>query len=124
MSDVTPRPPTQTPVLSFPAFPKPVPQIVLWADAGRPCEVLLRDQLSAAGYQVVKWSSEPATGYPPHVHIYPELMWLISGSLTVILPVERRMIELTAGDRIEIPAGLAHGTMAGADGAVYLLATR
>ncbi len=111
-------------VLSFPVFPKPAPHIMLWEDPGRPHEALLRSRLSAAGYQVVKWSSEPATGYPPHVHIYPELLWLISGSLTVILPGEDRMIELTAGDRIEMPAGLVHGTMAGADGALYLLATR
>ncbi len=116
--------PQEARVLPFPAFPKPEPRMVLWGEPERPREETLRGRLADAGYQAVKWSSEPATGYPPHVHIYPELLWLISGSLTVILPAERRLLELTPGDRIEIPQGLAHGTMAGADGATYLLATR
>ena len=71
-----------------------------------------------------RWSNDPATGYPPHAHIYPELLWLVAGSLTLILPAEERLLELTPGDRIEVPQGVVHGTMAGADGAVYLLATR
>lgn len=111
-------------VLPFPAFPKPLPRVFLWDEPGRPQEETVRGRLAVAGYQAVKWTSEPATGYPPHVHIYPELLWLISGSLTVILPAENRLLELTPGDRIEIPQGLAHGTMAGADGATYLLATK
>jgi quercetin dioxygenase-like cupin family protein len=111
-------------ILPFPSIPKPVVQVSLWDGTVRPSEETLRARLTADGYQAVKWSGDPRTGYPPHAHIYPELLWLISGSLTVILPAESRLLELVAGDRIEIPRGLAHGTMAGADGAVYLLATR
>lgn len=111
-------------VLPFPTFPKPAPRVILWEAPGLPQEAAVRSQLTEAGYQAVKWTSEPATGYPPHVHIYPELLWLISGSLTVILPAAGRMLELAPGDRIEIPQGLAHGTMAGAEGATYLLATK
>jgi len=111
-------------VLPFPTFPKPAPRVILWEAPGLPQEAAVRSQLTEAGYQAVKWTSEPATGYPPHVHIYPELLWLISGSLTVILPAANRMLELAPGDRIEIPQGLAHGTMAGAEGATYLLATK
>jgi hypothetical protein len=48
----------------------------------------------------------------------------LSGNLTVILPVEKRLLELLPGDRVEVPQGVVHGTMAGAEGAVYLLATR
>ena len=84
----------------------------------------LRDQLTADGYQVVKWSSGPAEGFPPHMHIYPELLLVVEGELTVLLPAENRMLELVPGDRVEFPAGMVHGTMAGADGATYLLATR
>lgn len=121
-NDAAPSPTAR--VLPFPAFPRPAPRVLLWDESGRPCEEALRRRLAEAGYQVVKWTSEPATGYPPHVHIYPELLWLLVGSLTIILPAEGRMIELAPGDRVELPQGLAHGTMAGADGAIYLLATR
>ena len=111
-------------VIAFPKFAKPAVQVTLWNEPGRPHEQTLRARLAAEGYGVVKWQNEPATGYPPHAHVYPELLWLISGSLTIILPVDRRLLELTPGDRIEMPQGTVHGTMAGADGAVYLLATR
>ncbi len=111
-------------VLHFPSAPKPTVQVILWEGSGRPLEEVLRERLAADGYQAVKWSNEPVTGYPPHVHIYPELLWLISGSVTVILPAQNRMLELSPGDRIEVPQGIVHGTMAGAEGAIYLLATR
>lgn len=111
-------------VLKFPEKARPCVQVTLWEGPGCPSEERQRAQLMADGYQVVRWASEPATGYPPHLHIYPELLWLVSGSLTVVLPAEDRLLELSPGDRAEMPAGLVHGTMAGADGAVYLLATR
>lgn len=111
-------------LLSFPEKARPRVWVTLWEGPGRPAEEALRAQLTAGGYQVVRWANEPATGYPPHLHIYPELICVVSGSLTVILPAERRLLELEPGDRAELPAGLVHGTMAGADGAVYLLATR
>ncbi len=112
------------PILAFPSLPRPAVRVTLWEGPGRPDEESLRARLAADGYQAVRWSSEPAQGYPPHVHIYPELLWLVRGTLTVLLLAERRMFELVPGDRIEVPQGVVHGTMAGADGATYLLATR
>lgn len=110
--------------LQFPRFPRPTARVVLWDGPQPPDEARIRDQLTAEGYQAVRWSVEPATGYPPHAHIYPELLWLLSGSLAVLLTAEGRMLELAPGDRVELPVGVVHGTMAGAEGAVYLLATR
>ena len=111
-------------VLRFPQFVRPMVQVTLWAESGHPTEELLRSRLAAEGYQAVRWRNEPATGYLPHAHIYPELMWLVSGALTLILPAGGRLIELAPGDCAVIPQGLVHGSMAGAEGAVYLLATR
>lgn len=110
--------------LQFPQRPRPAVRVVLWDGPGRPDEDVVRQRLVSEGYQCVRWSSEGATGYPPHAHIYPELLWLVSGSLTLILPAEGRLLELAPGDRAEVPVGIVHGTMAGAEGAVYLLATR
>jgi len=111
-------------VLPFPQRPRPMAQVTLWDGRSRPDEDALRADLTAQGYQVVAWKSAPAEGFPPHLHIYPELMWLLRGSLTIILPAEDRLLELAPGDRVALPAGLVHGTMAGAEGAAYLLATR
>lgn len=110
--------------LPFPHFPRPAVQVTLWAEPGTPVEADIRARLIADGYQAVKWQNEAATGYPPHAHIYPETLWLLEGSLTVVLPAESRLLDLTPGDRVELPKGVLHGTMAGPEGAVYLLATR
>jgi quercetin dioxygenase-like cupin family protein len=111
-------------VLPFPERPRPAPVVTLWARRDRPGAATLRAQLTSEGYQVVAWSSGPAEGFPPHAHIYPELLLVVEGELTVLLPAENRMLDLGPGDRVELPAGMVHGTMAGADGATYLLATR
>lgn len=111
-------------VLAFPERPRPAPVVTLWGGRDRPDAATLRCQLTADGYQVVQWSSGPAEGFPPHMHIYPELLWVVEGELTVLLLSEDRMLDLAPGDRVELPAGMVHGTMAGADGATYLLATR
>jgi quercetin dioxygenase-like cupin family protein len=110
--------------LQFPEFPKPHVRVTLWEGPGKPTEELLRERLSAEGYGVVKWHSDSARGYGPHAHIYPETMWVFEGSVTVALPAEGRLIELLPGDRIEIPQGVLHAVVAGAEGAAYLLATR
>ncbi len=110
--------------IAFPSFPKPAVRVVLWEGPGKPTEAGIRERLTAEGYGVVKWTTEPVTGYPPHAHIYPETMWVVEGSLTVILPADDRLLELLPGDRIEVPQGIVHGVMAGEDGAAYLLATR
>ncbi len=102
--------------LQFPKYSKPAVKVVLWEGPGRPTEEELRGHLATEGYGVVLWRTEPATGYPPHAHIYPEAMWVIEGSLTIVLPAEARLIEM--------PRGMLHGIMAGADGAVSLLATK
>jgi quercetin dioxygenase-like cupin family protein len=110
--------------LRFPEFPKPAPRVVLWEAARRPDEAAILDELTREGYGVVRYRQEPAAGYGPHAHVYPETMWVVEGNLTILLTSEARMIELLPGDRIDIPQGVAHGVIAGVEGAVYLLATK
>ena len=104
-------------VIHFPEFPKPTVSVVLWEERRRPDEAELRRRLANGGYESVRWASEPNQAYIPHAHIYPELLWLLAGSITIVLPATRRLLELAPGDRIELPPGLFHGVMAGPDGA-------
>jgi len=110
--------------LRFPEFPKPTPRVVLWEGARRPDEGTIHEELTGGGYGVVRYRQEPSAGYGPHAHVYPETMWVVEGSLTIILTSEARMVELLPWDRIDIPQGVVHGVIAGVEGAVYLLATK
>jgi quercetin dioxygenase-like cupin family protein len=111
-------------ILQFPEFPKLMAHVRLWAKPDRPDEAELRNTLASDGFQALRWRQRPSEGYPPHAHIYPETIWLVSGTLTVVLPAENRLLELCPGDRVDIPRGYLHGTIAGPDGATYLVATR
>ena len=94
MKDESRRLQVESGVLPFPKVRKPAPKVFLWEERRRPDENQLREQLAADGYQAVKWSSEPGQAYMPHAHIYPELLWLLTGSITVILTAERRLLVL------------------------------
>lgn len=111
-------------ILPFPALPKPVVSVTLWQERSRPNIKILREELAVEGYEVIRWASEPYQVYVPHAHIYTELLWLVEGNLTVILPAEGRLLELGPGDRVEVPAGILHASQAGPEGAAYLAATR
>ncbi len=110
--------------LSLPERPRPKVAVTLWEGRKRPRLEELREQLAREGYQAVKWASNPNQVYLAHAHIYGEVLWLVEGSLTLVLPADRRMLELNPGDRVEVPAGTLHGTQAGPEGALYLAATR
>jgi quercetin dioxygenase-like cupin family protein len=114
----------QNKVLPFPTISKPRVSVTLWDGPHALDEARLREHLAAAGYQVVRWTSAPHQAYVPHAHIYPETLWVLSGTVTLVLPEERRLLELSAGDRAELPAGTLHALLVGADGATYLMATR
>ncbi len=111
-------------ILPFPGVPKPTVVVTLWQERGRPDVEVLRARLAGSGYEVIRWTSEPYQAYVPHAHIYAELLWLIDGSLTVVLPADGHLLELNPGDRVEVPAGILHASQAGPEGAVYLAATR
>lgn len=110
--------------IPFPEMPRPEVTVVLWEARGRPQLEALRARLVADGYQAIRWDSKPHQIYLAHAHIYTEVLWLVAGSLTMILPASRRLLELNAGDRVEVPAGTLHAVQAGPEGATYLAATR
>ena len=99
-------------VLSFPEFPKPVVSVTLWQEPRRVTLAEVQARLAADGYLAVKWSAEPYQAYLAHAHIYPELLWLVEGDITVLLTAKRRLIELRRGDRVEMP-GRHHARPAG-----------
>ncbi len=110
--------------LHFPIRAQPTISVSLWEKKSAPDIDTCREQLAAEGYHALQWSNSAEEQFGPHAHIYPELLWLIEGSLTIILPSQHRMIELLPGDRIEVPAGTSHGAVTGEFGARYLIATR
>jgi mannose-6-phosphate isomerase-like protein (cupin superfamily) len=63
------------------------------------------------------WSNGPAFQYAVHSHPYRKILYVERGSIT-FTPTGRDAIALSAGDRLELPAGTPHGAIVGPEGVV------
>jgi len=63
----------------------------------------------------------PNGATPPHYHEWEHEIYVLSGTLRVELPAEKRMIPLKEGDVVFIPRGEQHGLSTGPDESARLL---
>jgi quercetin dioxygenase-like cupin family protein len=62
------------------------------------------------------WSNAPGDRYAPHSHGYEKVLYCVEGSITFILEGDGGRLELTAGDRMVLPAGTVHAAEIGPGG--------
>ena len=93
-----------------------------WEGDGKPGEGLLRRCLEREGFEVHAWRDPAGRIYCEHHHDCDESLWVLRGS--IVLEVDGRTYPLGPGDRLLLPAGLAHRATAGPDGASYLIGQR
>ena len=95
-------------------------RIQKWEGATIPDERELRNLYRQEGLQPYSWSNGPGDTYAAHSHSYDKVIYVVSGSITWILPEHGRVIETTAGDRIDLPRGVVHAAQVGSDGVTCL----
>jgi len=83
-------------------------------------EALLRNALAADGLRASSWSNVPGERYAEHSHGYDKVLVVAAGSIGFTLSGSGRTTELAVADRLDLPAGTAHGAIVGADGVVCL----
>jgi quercetin dioxygenase-like cupin family protein len=62
------------------------------------------------------WSNGPHGRYAAHSHPYEKVLYCVDGSITFVLELEGRRVELSAGDRMVLPPGTVHSAVVGAAG--------
>jgi len=62
------------------------------------------------------WSNGPGDRYAAHSHNYEKVLYCVEGSITFVLEGEGRRLELSPGDRMELPAGTVHSAVVGPSG--------
>jgi quercetin dioxygenase-like cupin family protein len=77
-------------------------------------------RLAAAGLRANSWSNGPGDTYSAHSHDYDKVLVATSGSITFHLVDLARDAELTAGERLDLPAGTVHSATVGALGVTCL----
>jgi quercetin dioxygenase-like cupin family protein len=79
-------------------------------------ESRLRSRLVAEGLSPSLWGNGPGDRYAPHRHEYDKVLVAASGSIKFELTDSGQDVELVAGDRLDLPAGIMHGALVGPNG--------
>ena len=74
-------------------------------------ELMARLRAEASG--CYSWSNGPGDRYAPHSHGYEKVLYCVDGSIAFVLEGQGQRLELTAGDRIVLPAGTVHAAEVG-----------
>jgi len=83
-------------------------------------EADLRGRLSAEGLSAAAWSNGPGDRYGVHEHGYDKALVVATGSIAFGLHAEDRRVDLSVGDRLDLPAGTAHDAVVGPAGVTCL----
>jgi uncharacterized protein YjlB len=78
----------------------------------------LRARLIAEGLDPGAWSNGPGDRYGSHDHSYDKVIVVAAGSIRFGLA--DGAVDLEAGDRLELPAGIAHDAVVGPSGVTCL----
>jgi len=62
------------------------------------------------------WSNGPGDRYSPHSHTYEKVLYCVDGSISFVVELEGRRLDLQAGDRMVLPAGTVHSAVVGPAG--------
>ena len=91
-----------------------------WSGSRRPDEAALREICARQGLRPSRWSNAPGDVYAAHMHGYDKVIYVVRGAISFGLPASGGRIDLEAGDRLELPAGVLHDAQVGPQGVVCL----
>lgn len=93
-------------------------EITRWQESLPPTENNIQQKIRAENLRGYTWSNGPYDAYSAHTHSFDKILYVLSGSITWILPQTQQDIETHAGDRIDLPRGTVHAARVGAQGVV------
>jgi quercetin dioxygenase-like cupin family protein len=99
-------------------------RVLVWTDARAFSRAEALARLAAEGLHAFPWGNPPDDYYPVHAHAYDKVIYVVTGSIVFGLPGENRRLALHPGDRLELPAGMAHDAVVGPAGVACLEAHR
>ena len=94
--------------------------ITPWPDDLPPNRQGIEELIQAEGVSYYQWSNGPGDVYPAHQHAFHKIIFVVKGSITFGLPDENRSVGLSAGDRLDLPAGIQHNAVVGDSGVICL----
>jgi quercetin dioxygenase-like cupin family protein len=77
-------------------------------------------RLRTEGLEPGTWSDGPGDRYSPHAHDYDKVLVCAAGSIRFGLPARGITVDLSFGDRLDLPVGTRHDAIVGAAGVTCL----
>lgn len=99
-------------------------EVTPWENQHAPSEEEIRNLLAEEDLRPYRWSNGPHDTYAAHRHGYHKVIYVVEGSITFGLPATGESVDLKAGDRMDLPAGIEHDAVVGPEGVVCLEAHR
>lgn len=91
-----------------------------WSAPEPPTEAALLRLFEAEGLRPDRWASGPGDVYGAHRHPDHKVIRVVAGAITFGFPAGGQAVVLAAGDRLDLPAGMAHDAVVGPHGVVCL----
>lgn len=91
--------------------------VTRWQGGQNPTMSNIVNRMKSEGLRPYMWMNMPNHRYAIRSHNYHKVLYVLDGSVEVQLPDSNRRFKLRTGDRIDIPAGVRHGTIVGHAGA-------
>jgi quercetin dioxygenase-like cupin family protein len=91
-------------------------QVAHWRGSQHPTLSVITRMMNKEGLRPYVWENTPNRRYGVRSHGYAKIMYVIDGTLEITLPDSNQRVVLRPGDRVEIPAGVRHGTNVGTSG--------
>jgi quercetin dioxygenase-like cupin family protein len=92
-------------------------RITRWHGSQHPTFSLITREMKKEGLRPYMWTNSPNARYGVRTHGYDKVLYVIEGVVEITLPDVNQRMQMRAGDRADIPAGVRHGTIVGASGA-------
>ena len=91
--------------------------ITRWQGSQHPTMSNIIRVMKQEGLRPYTWANTPNHRYAVRSHNYNKVLYVLEGSVEITLPDNNQRVKLRIGDRIDIPAGVRHGTNVGSTGA-------
>lgn len=91
--------------------------VVRWQGSQHPTASAIIRLMREEALRPYEWDNIPNYRYAVRSHNYNKVLYVLDGNLEITLPDDNQRISLKVGDRIDIPAGVRHGTIVGGKGA-------
>jgi len=92
-------------------------QVTRWNGSQHPTLSSVTRLMQKEGLRPYMSINTPNQRFAVRSHGYNKVLYVIEGALEILLPDSNQRVVLRSGDRIDIPSGIRHGTIASNNGA-------